>query len=321
MKNKVSILAVATLLIGILSIVGVSTAEAQKQARVGASASAVRSEMVVSTEWLSKNLNNPQVVVIHVARDRAHYQAGHVPGARFIGWNEITATRNGVPNELADVEQLQKVFERSGVGNEARIVLYGEMSGLAAARAYFTFDYLGHGDRAALLDGGLEKWRAEGREISTASTEIKPAIFTLRINPKVVVTFDVVKDLSWQAANVAKPNVTLIDARPAEEFSGSKPGEGVTRGGHIPGAASVFWMQNLVSKKNPVLLPAAELRRLYALAARGKKVVTYCRTGAQSSHSYFVAKYLGYEVSMYDGSYLEWSRNDRAPIVSGSQPK
>src|SRR5687768_5283003 len=146
----------------------------------------VRSELIVSTAWLAAHLNDPKVVVLHVARARAHYDEGHIPGARFAGWNEITATRDGVPNELAPVADLQKLFARLGIGDDVRIVLYGDNSGLSAARAYFTLDYLGHGERSALLDGGLEKWKAERRGVSTEKVEPKAAGFKPRVRTSAV---------------------------------------------------------------------------------------------------------------------------------------
>jgi len=277
--------------------------------------------MIVSTAWLAAHLNDPKVVILHVARARAHYDEGHIPGARFAGWDEITATRDGVPNELAPVADLQKVFARLGVGDDARIVLYGDSSGLSAARAYFTLDYLGHGERAALLDGGLEKWKAERRAVSTDLVEPKIAPFTPRVRASAIVDHDVVRDLSWTATKLASPSVVLIDARPVEEYEGTKPGEGVPRGGHIPGAANVFWMQNVVSKENLALRSVVELRKLYeeAGALRGRTVVTYCRTGGQASHAYFTLKYLGHDVVMYDGSFFEWSNTEGAPVVVGRE--
>lgn len=283
----------------------------------------VRSEMIVSTAWLAAHLNDPKVVVLHVARERAHYENMHIPGARFVGWGEITATRDGVPNELAPVADLQKLFKRLGIGDDARIVLYGDNSGLSAARAYFTLDYLGHAGRAALLDGGLEKWQAERRVISTDTVEPRPARFTPRVRASVVTNLDVVRDLSWTATNLTSSSAVLIDARPMEEYAGTKPGEGVPRGGHIPGAANVFWMQNVVSRENPALRSVAELRRLYKEAGvqHGLTIVTYCRTGAQASHAYFTLKYLGYDVVMYDGSFFEWSNAEGTPVVSGKGRK
>ena len=294
-----------------------------ERSRAKVASPTVRSEMLVSTGWLAGRLSDPKVVVLHVARERAHYDKGHVPGARYISWGEITATRGGVPNELAPVADLQKLFERLGVGDDGRIVLYGDNSGLSAARAYFTLDYLGHGERAALLDGGLEKWQSERRAVSTEEPLVTAARFTPRVRASAVTGLNVVRDLSWATTNVSAPNVTLIDARPADEYTGAKPGDGVPRGGHIPGATNLYWMQNVVSKENLVMRPAAELRRLYeaAGAAADRKVVTYCRTGGQASHTYFTAKYLGYDVVMYDGSFFEWSNAADTPVVTGAQRK
>ena len=298
-------------------------AEGQTAARQKEKSPTVRSEMVVSTAWLAAHVKDPKVVILHVARERSHFDEGHISGARFVGWGEITATRDGVPNELAPVADLQKLFERLGIGNEARIVLYGDSSGLAAARAYFTLDYLGHGGRVALLDGGLEKWKAERRATSTDTIEPEKATFTPHARANAVTNLDVVRDFSWIATNVTLPSVTLIDARPVEEYTGAKPGDGVPRGGHIPGAANVFWMQNVVSKENPVLRSVAELRKLYeeAGALNGRTIVTYCRTGGQASHAYFTLKYLGYDVVMYDGSFFEWSNTEGTPIVAGRARK
>jgi thiosulfate/3-mercaptopyruvate sulfurtransferase len=282
----------------------------------------VRAEMLASTDWLAKNLSRPNVVVLHAAADRKAYDEGHLPGARFLSTREILAVRNGVSNELPPVADLQKVFERLGVGNQSRIVIYGENSGLTAARVYFTLDYLGHGDRAALLDGGLEKWRAEKREISTQAVAPQATAFTPRVRPQVKAEANDVRDLSWIAANLEAPDVSLIDARPLKQYEGEDAG-GLSRPGHIPGAASLYWMQHLLAPDNPVLKPVRELQAMFEAAGvkPGQRVVTYCRSGMQASHSYFTAKYLGYDVMMYDGSFGEWVTLEGAPVVKGKSRK
>lgn len=269
----------------------------------------LRSSMVVTTDWLADHLRDPKVVVLHIARSRADYDAGHIPGARFVSLGDIAVVRDGVPNELPPLADLKKVFESAGVGDDSRVILYGEHQGLLAARAYFTLDYLGHGDSAALLDGGIEKWRSEERPITTDVPEIKPASFTPKVNEKILVTIPEVHRISADAAS-GKGNTVLIDARPADEFSGEKSGDGVPRAGHIPGAKGLFWMENVESKDNPELKPPPELRTMWnaAGATPGKRVVTYCRTGIQASFAYFTAKFLGYDAAMYDGSFMEWSK-------------
>jgi thiosulfate/3-mercaptopyruvate sulfurtransferase len=284
----------------------------------------VRSDMLVTTDWLAKNINNPNVVLVYVGRDSKDYNAGHLPKARFLALNDLVVTREGKPNELPHVEKLQTVFANLGVNQDSRIVLYSDNYNLYAARAYFTLDYLGYGAQAALLDGGMDKWKAEKRPLSTESPERKAGNFTPRLKPEVMMVRDVVRDVSWTTKNLATPNYALIDARPHEEYTGEKAGDGVKRGGHIPGAVSVYWLEkNLVSKENPVLRPAAELRRIYegAGVTKDKTAVSYCRTGVQASHTYFVAKYLGYDVAMYDGSFLEWSNTESTPVSTGEKTK
>jgi thiosulfate/3-mercaptopyruvate sulfurtransferase len=279
----------------------------------------VRSEMLVSTDWLAKHINDRDVFVIHTAADRKHYDDCHLPGARFLSSKDILTTRNGVANELPPVADLQKVFEQLGVGDAGRIVIYGENSGLLAARVYFTLDYLGHGDRAALLDGGIEKWKAEKLVVETQSVKPDPAKFTPRPRPQVIADLNAMRDLSWVAANVTDANAAIVDARPEEQYIGNQ----TQRSGHIPGAASVYWLTHLVSRENPAMKPSSELSKLYEAAGlkAAASVVTYCNTGMQASHTYFTLKYLGYDVMMYDGSFSEWSKAEGTPVATGKNRK
>ena len=203
---------------------------------------------------------------------------------------------------------MQHVFEAAGVSNSSRVVLYGERFNLLAARAYFTLDYLGVAARVAILDGGLEKWTAERRPLSTEIPQSKTATLVVSPRSEILVDTKAMRELSQK-----KPgSVTLVDARPTKEFTGEQRSEDVAKAGHIPGAKGLYWMDMLVSRQNPVLKPEAELRRMYLeLNARADQpLVTYCRTGMQSSFDYFVAKYLGYDPSMYDASFFEWSKKD-----------
>jgi thiosulfate/3-mercaptopyruvate sulfurtransferase len=279
----------------------------------------VRSEMLVSTDWLANHINDRDVFVIHVAADRKHYDNGHLPGARFLSSKEILTTRNGVANELPAVAELQKTFEQLGVGDTGRIVIYGENSGMLAARVYFTLDYLGHGDRAALLDGGIEKWKAEKRIVETQPVKTDPDKFNPRPRPQIIAGLEAMRDISSLVAKVTGASVAIIDARPEEQYIGNQ----TPRGGHIPGAASVYWMNHLVSRENPEMKPLSELSKLYESAGlkAGQKVVTYCNTGMQASHAYFALKYLGYDVTMYDGSFSEWSKAEGAPVATGKDRK
>lgn len=258
--------------------------------------------MLVPTSWLAAHLNDKNLVILQVGTDRAAYDSRHIPGARFLALTDITVHRNGVPNELPPAAALKTVFERLGVSDQSRVVLYGERLGVLAARAYFTLDYLGHGANAALLDGGLEKWSAEQRPTSNTAPAPHPGLLTLRPRPELLVDLAAVKRV------VAQKALPLVDARPAADF----------RAGHIYGAEDVFWMGNLVSQSSPVLKPHEEIAARYRAAGLrpGSKVVVYCQTGMQAAHDYFTLKLAGFRPILYDGSFIEWS-SAGMPVETG----
>lgn len=266
-------------------------------------------QMLVQTNWLAAHLKDPAIAILHVGANKASYDAGHIPGARFLPMSDVAVARNGIPNQLPSVDALKAAFERAGVSDKSQVVLYGDMSGLFAARAYFALDYLGHGRRAALLDGGLEKWKAEHRDLSAAAPPAKAGSLSVQPHPELIANLAAMKQI------VAGKQASLIDARPPEEYSGVRPG-----GGHIPGARNVFWMDNLASKDNPVLKPLTEMQAKYAAAGvkRGTKVVVYCRTGVQAAHDYFTLKLLGFAPVLYEGSFFEWSNAPGTAVETGS---
>lgn len=280
-------------------------------------APAVRTEMLVSTDWLAQHLNDPNVVILQVSRDRTAYDAGHIPGARYVALSDIVTTRDGILNELPPAATLKSVFERVGVSDNSRIILYSDANVLPATRAYFTLDYLGHGDTAALLDGGLSKWTKESKPVTKDAGAPKEGHFTPHPRPEVVVYINAVRDLSFASSNAGGSSALLIDARSAADFNGTtKPSEEIPRPGHIPGAANLFWMDTQVSRNDMTLIPEADLRKMYESigVSANRPVITYCNTGMQASQSYFALKYLGYDARMYDGSFSEWSNVKDAAV-------
>jgi thiosulfate/3-mercaptopyruvate sulfurtransferase len=281
-----------------------------------APAAEVRTDMLVSTSWLAEHLKDANIVILQVSRDRKVFDEGHIPGARFLALTDIAITRDGILNELPPAATLKAIFERAGVSDNSRVILYGDTSVLPATRAYFTLDYLGH-DSTALLDGGLPKWTKESRPLAKDNPEVKAGRFTPRPRPEVVVNINAAKDLSFAATNAPGSAPILLDARTANEFNGGTAASSeIPRPGHIPGAANVYWMDGQVSKTDMTLLPAADLRKLYESAGvkPDRPAVTYCNTGMQASQSYFTLKYLGYDTRMYDGSFSEWSNAKEAPV-------
>jgi thiosulfate/3-mercaptopyruvate sulfurtransferase len=268
--------------------------------------------MLVQTDWVAAHQKDAGVVILHVGMDRTAYDAGHISGARFLAWSDITTTRNNVPNQLPAADVLKTAFERVGVGDQSRVVVYGDTP-LLAAHTYFALDYLGHASHA-LLDGGLEKWKAEKRLVSKVQPEVKTGALTVRPHPELLV------DLAAVQKMAAEKKIPLIDGRPPEQYSGVNPGGGIKRGGHIPGARNVWWIQTLVSQDNPVLKPVADIRALYQAAGAklGEEVLVYCRTGPIATHEYFTLKLAGFRPVLYDGSFMEWSNATGTAIETGS---
>jgi thiosulfate/3-mercaptopyruvate sulfurtransferase len=285
-------------------------------------AAQTKSSMVVTTQWLASRLGMPEIVVVEVGPDRQHYDAGHIPGARFLPLSDIVVTRDRVANELPPVAQLKRAFESVGVGDNTRVVLYSDNANLYAARAWWTLDYLGHAENASLLDGSYNRWQHEDRALAKDVPPPAAATFTPRLHPEVLVTMPVVADASWIAANVHPAPITLIDARPPDQYSGAIPGEDISRAGHIPGALNLYWVNTLESKEDPQLLPLPDLRKIFQQAGvSGGRLIIYCRSGMQSSHLYFTARFLGFSAAMYDGSYLEWSNYSDNEIEKKNNPR
>lgn len=265
-------------------------------------AQTVRDQMLVSPDWLQGRLGT--VTLLHIG-DSAGYEASHIPGAVLIEMSSLLMQRDGAPNELPPVNALERVFRAAGVGARERIVVYSS-DPLHAARAWFTLDSLGQGDRAALLDGGLGKWLAAGYATSNERVQAKPGTFEARPLPRAVTPLATMRELVRFRDQVG-PNLALIDARSPAQFCGDETGPDVRHAGHIPGAVNVPYGANLDA--TGAFKSVYDLRRMYHQAGvtRRSANIVYCRTGMQASMTYFVLRYLGYDAALYDGSFIEWS--------------
>jgi thiosulfate/3-mercaptopyruvate sulfurtransferase len=269
----------------------------------------VQESLIVSTDWVSKHLNDDSLVLLQVG-DKDEYLAGHIPGAQFIALADISTPRgSGLTLELPVVAQLQTVFEKLGVTDKSRVVVYfGKDWVTPTARVFFTLDYLGLGDHSSILDGGLPAWRAEGKPVTADLRAPKPGHFTPHPNTKLVV------DAAWVSANLSKPGVMILDARAQKFYTGAEAGQ-MPRGGHIPSAKNIPF-SSLVEDPTNKFKSAAALRELFNTAGvkQGDSVTTYCHIGQQASLLYFVARYLGYEAHLYDGSFEDWSHRPELPV-------
>lgn len=274
----------------------------------------VRDSMIVSTEWLAKRLNDDSLVLLQVG-EKKEFDEAHIPGAQFIQLQELSTPRGqGLTLELPSLDQLKAAFEKLGVTDKSRIIVYfGKDWVTPTARVFMTLDYLGLGDRTSILDGGLPAWRAEKRPVTAEVRQVKPGGFTPHPNAKLVV------DAAWVNANLNKPGVAILDARAAKFYTGEDAGQ-MPRGGHIPRAKSIPF-STLINDTNKFKSPD-ELRALFGTAGvkENDSVATYCHIGQQASLLYFVARYLGYEAHLYDGSFQDWSNRTELPVEK-SEPQ
>lgn len=259
---------------------------------------------LVGPEWLQSRPDDPHLVVLHVAQARASYDASHIPGARFVAWADLVATKSGRVNELPESDRLTELVRRLGIDERSFIVIYDEGDVTPAARMFFTLDFLGLGDRAALLNGQWPRWKREKRPVTATVPKVVPTRFTPSLRPEVVASLDDVR----KAAS-PESGVRLIDARDEAEYRGDEAGEGIQRPGHIPGAVNVPSIRNLRPEDPHAFKPDPELERMYEVAgaASGAPLILYCKTGAQSSIAYFTARRLGLDARLYDGGFAEWS--------------
>lgn len=265
----------------------------------------VNDSLLVNAAWLHGRLADPDLIILHADRTRTTYDAGHIPGAQFVALADYTVNQP-LSTELPPLDPLRALVQRLGIHPTSRIVITGEP--LPAARLFFTLDYLGLGDRAALLDGGLEGWRGAGRALSTSAQAVRPGTFEPRPFAGLVLSADSVNVLRLT------PAVALVDARAPDEFDGSRPDTALARRGHIPGSTNLEWTRLM---DGPRLRPAGELRQMLERAGAGPTdlVVTTCGTGYRASMLYFVTRYLGYRVRMYDGGWVEWNRRTDLPAA------
>ena len=274
---------------------------------------------LVSGEWLQARLGDPGLVIVESDEDVLLYETGHIPGAVKVDWH--TELNDPVVRDYVDGEGFAELLGRKGIARDDTIVVYGDKSNWWAAYALWVFSLFGHED-VRLLDGGRDRWIAEGRPIKTERSSrgatdypvIERDDSTLRAYKDDVL------------AHLGKP---LIDVRSPEEYDGSRttapayPEEGALRAGHIPTARSVPWGRAVDSDGG--FKPRAELEAIYrdeVGLADGDEVVAYCRIGERSSHTWFVLQHLlGFEnVRNYDGSWTEWGSAVRVPIATGSEP-
>jgi len=291
-----------------LLMILVSLAASDTPPKGSAGTGAAHPELVVSTQWLADHLNDPSVVIVHIGHEEGDYRAAHIPGARYLAMDKFATGHTPPGTELLPPDQLKKNLEEIGIGDNTRVVYYAPDWDPMATRLFFTMDYLGHGNQASLLDGGLDQWIREKRPTSTQVSTGKPGSLTVHLHPEIIAKMDCMKNL----VDHPEQGVVIVDARPSKRY----------RNGHLRGAESFYWENALVSEKEPLLKSPEQIRQLFTAAGvtGSKKAVSYCEVGLQASYVYLLARYLGIDAAMYDGSYSEWS-DAKQPVVHGDNPE
>jgi thiosulfate/3-mercaptopyruvate sulfurtransferase len=267
-----------------------------------------RSTMLVSTSWLAEHLHDANLVVLAVG-DKGDYDKGHIPGSVFADYmdSHLMKGPTGLTLELPPMSQLAEVFGKLGVTNDSHIILYQAKDWFSpTARVYLTLDAMGLGARTSVLDGGFPVWSKEGRAVSRETPAVTPGAITP------CPADDVITDVTYVSANMHHPGVAIVDARLSEYYTG-KTQPDKQRLGHIPGAGNLPYTS--LADGDGKLKSPEELTALFREAGvkPGDKIVAYCHIGQQASAVYFAARYLGYDVRLYDGSWEDWSAHKDLP--------
>ena len=276
---------------------------------------------LVTTDWLAAHINDPNIRIVDATfkmpgvlpLPKDDYLAAHIPGAVFFDVDAVSDHSNPLPHMFPSAEQFGGDVGALGIGNDDTVVIYDAGGWVAGPRAWWMFLAYGH-DKVRLLDGGLKKWRAEGRKLESGEVTPRPATFKARFDARRV------RSMEQMVANLAKHAEQVIDARATERFEGRvpEPRPGL-RSGHIPGSRSVPY-NNLFDAATGTMKPLADLRAAFA-GARVKldaPIVTSCGSGVSAAVLTLALYRLGIEnPAVYDGSWSEWGNLDGPPVATG----
>lgn len=266
---------------------------------------------LVSTEWLHDHLDDATVRIIESSIDKASYDAAHIPGALWCDhFADLLQSGDDTQGDVLDPGQFASLMSRYGITPQTTVVWYGDRHNSYATRGFWTMDFYKHPAPFHVLDGGRERWLAEGRPVST---DVPTPPRTLYPQPW---DFTAENRATWRQVRdaIGAKGRVILDVRSQDEYDGTVAR--AKRGGHIPGAAHVEWTD--ATAGDNVLKSPEDLRRMYEAAGvtPDKEVIAHCQLGVRASHTWFVLKHvLGYpNVRNYDGSWAEWGNRDDLPI-------
>ena len=276
---------------------------------------------LVSTEWLSAHLKDANVKLLDASfklpgvlpLPKDDYLAAHIPGAVFFDVDAVSDHANPLPHMFPSAAQFGRDVGALGISNADTVVVYDSGGWVAGPRAWWMFLSYGH-DKVFVLDGGLKKWRAEGRAVESGEVTPKPATFNA--------TFDArrVRSMRHMVENLSSHAEQVIDARAAERFEGraAEPRPGL-RGGHIPGSRNLPY-NNLFDAETGAMKPLEELRKAFTSAGvkLDAPIVTSCGSGVSAAVLTIALYRLGlHNTALYDGSWSEWGQAGGPPVATG----
>jgi thiosulfate/3-mercaptopyruvate sulfurtransferase len=272
-------------------------------------------DVLCETEWVNNNLDNPGIKILEVDYDVENsYKEGHIPGAYMVWWKKDI--NDLYTRDIINKTQFENLMSRIGVLPETELILYGDFNNWFAAFAFWVFKYFGH-KKIRIMDGGRKKWEQENRPYTKEEPPSTPTEYVAAAPDEGIRAY-----LDDVKRSFNKSEVGLVDVRSQKEFNGEitappeYPAEHAQRGGHIPGAKNIPWIQAI--NEDGTFKTAEELKSLYSNLGitPDKHIICYCRIGERSSHTWFVLKYLlGYpSVQNYDGSWTEWGNMIGNPI-------
>ncbi len=267
-------------------------------------------ELLTETDWLAQHLDAPSTRIVDCDEWLA-YQRAHIPGAIGIPVHHYLKDAAD-PNHVMPADQFERLIGELGIGNDTLVIAYDGSGGLYAARLWWALDRYGHA-RVKVLNGGINKWLAEGRQLTKRIPEVTAATFTARPNDELLCTLD------YLLANRERGDALVWDVRSHGEYTGETPRQN-KRAGHIPSAVNLEWLNLVTDDDLRVWKSADELLRL--LQQHGitpeKEVLVHCQAGIRAAHGTFTLRLLGYDrVRNYDASWNEYGNRDDTPITPG----
>lgn len=263
---------------------------------------------VIEPTQLAALLAQPttKILVIDMCAEQTYMQ-GHIDGAIHVPPQKIMLGQAPVPNKIASVEQLNRVFSFLGLAADTHVVVYDDEGGGWAGRMIWTLDAIGH-KNYSYLNGGLQAWLASGQPVTREIPTVTPSKTDLKIDSKVVIEIpDIIGELD-------KADFVVWDARSPLEYRGERV-MGM-KGGHIPGAINCDWT-NLMDRTNALRIRKDAKEYLASLGLTSeKRMITHCQSHHRSGFTYLVGKALGFNIRAYHGSWAEWGNHPTTPVVT-----